>query len=67
MKNKRTMKVSDEFHNFILKFGANRVKSDMEMQTKSLCELPDIIVKYFKLNNDRYLELVKMEFENGNK
>lgn len=67
MSNKRPIKVSDSFYNFILKFGANRVKSDMEMQTRNLCELPDIIVSYFKENNERYLELVKMEFKNGNK
>ena len=47
MENKRTLKVSNEFYNFIMKFGANRVKADMEMQTKNLCELPDIIVNYF--------------------
>lgn len=61
MVNKRSIKVSEEFYNFLLKYGANRVKQDMEMQTKDLCDLPDIIVKYFKSDNERYLELVRME------
>jgi len=67
MGNKRPIKVSTLFYDFLLKFGANRVKSDMELQTQSLCDLPDIIVKYFKSNNDRYLELVNFEVKNGTK
>ena len=67
MKNKRPMRVSSFFYDFILKFGANRVKADMELQTGSICDLSDIIVKYFKANNDRYLELVKFEVDNGDK
>ena len=65
MENKKPIKVSSQFYNFLLKFGANRVKSDMELQTRNLCELPDIIVKYFKADNDRYLELVKFEVKDG--
>ena len=65
MKNKKSMKVSLLFYDFILKFGANRVKADMELQTISICDLPDIIVKYFKSDNNRYLELVNFEVENG--
>jgi hypothetical protein len=67
MVNKRTIKVSEDFYNFLLKFGANRVKADMEMQTIPLTELPDIIVRYFKSNNDKYLELVKFGVNYGNK
>jgi len=67
MENKKPIRVSKLFYNFILRFGANRVKEDMELQTKNICDLPDIIVKYFKANNDRYLELVNFEVENGNK
>ena len=65
--NKRPLKVSDEFYNFLLKFGSNRVKSDMEMKTMPLCNLPNVIVKYFKSNNERYLELVNFEVQDGNK
>lgn len=66
-KNDIPFKSSEEFHTFLLKMGANRVKADMELVTMSLCELPNIIVKYFKANNDRYLELIKMEYKNGAK
>ena len=66
-KNKRSLRVSDEFYNFVEKFGANRVKADMELHTRDLCDLPDIITKYFKTNNDRYLELVRFEVKNGAK
>lgn len=65
MKNDKPLKSSEEFHSFLLKMGANRVKSDMELITLPICVLPNIIVKYFKTNNDRYLELIKMEYENG--
>jgi len=63
MKNKRSIKISEDFYNFLIKYGANRVKAGMELKTKDLCEMPDIIVKYFKSDNERYLELVKMEVE----
>jgi len=61
MKNKKTIKVNDDFHIFLLKFGSNRVKKDMELSTLSIDRLADLIVKYFKSNNNSYLELVKTE------
>jgi hypothetical protein len=66
-KNKKTLRVSENFYNFVEKFGANRVKADMELHTQALCDLPDLIVKYFKENNDRYLELVKFGVKDGTK
>lgn len=67
-KNKISFKITEEFYNFIKKFGNNRVMAgSMKVNDVYLYSLPDIIVKYFKLNNNRYLELVKMEDENGNK
>ena len=65
MKNDIPFKSSEEFRLFLLKMGSNRVKSDMELITLPICVLPNIIVKYFKANNERYLELIKMEYENG--
>jgi len=65
MVEKRPMKATEEWYNFLLKFGANRVKSGVDIRTGNFCDLPDIIVKYFKLNNDRYLELVNLEAKNG--
>lgn len=67
MENKKAIKVSSQFYHFLLKLGVNRVKMDVDLQSKNLCDLPDLIVKYFKLNNDRYLELCKMGVENGAK
>jgi len=65
MANLGTLKVSDDFKKFLRKFQAYRVSEEIEEKGTSLCYLPDIIVKYFKLNNERYLELVAMERNNG--
>jgi len=67
MENKTSTRFSDYFRGFLLNFGANRVKEDMEKVTIPICNLPDIIVNYFKENNERYLELVHMEAKNGDK
>lgn len=65
MENLGTMKVSENFKKFLRRFQAYRVSEEIEDRATPLCFLPDIIVKYFKQNNDRYLELVNMEIENG--
>lgn len=67
MENKKPIRVSNEWYEFIEKFGVNRIKSSVDSKMLPLCQLPDIIVKYFKLNNERYLELVNMEAVNGTK
>ena len=59
--NLTSMKFSEDFHKFIGKLGANRVLAGMETSALPLKTLPDLLVKYFKENNDRYLELVNME------
>jgi len=66
-KNKISMKMGPGFYDFIENLGANRVKVGSEKRTLSLCVLPEVVVKYFKTNNDRYLELCKMEYKNGTK
>jgi hypothetical protein len=63
MENKRPMKVSQECYDFYENMGSNRVKVGSEKRNLPLCILPDVIVKYFKLNNDRYIELCKLKFE----
>jgi len=63
--NKKPMKVSQEWYDFIVKFGANRVKAGVDIRTGYLCDLSDIIMKYFKENNDKYLEVVNMRIDNG--
>jgi len=65
MKNKRVIKVSPEFYKFIENLNTNRIKVGSEKKSLYLCETPDIVVKYFKKNNERYLELCKMERNDG--
>jgi len=65
MKNLGTMKVSNEWRQFLIKLQAYRVTEETDITLTYLQELPDLIAKYFKLNNDRYLELVNLEKENG--
>ena len=55
------MKVTDDFKKFLRKLQAYRISQEIEDNPTPLCYLPDIIIKYFKLNNNRYLELVEME------
>ena len=62
---KRPLKISNEFYEFVKKGCTNRVKVDTDEHEMKLCDFPDTIVNYFKLNNDRYLELIKMENKNG--
>jgi hypothetical protein len=62
MTNGVSIRVSKETTNFLKRFLINRIKSDTETETtKSYLYLLDIIVKYFKMNNQEYLALVKME------
>ena len=63
MENKRPMKVSQKCYDFLENLGSNRIKVGSEKRTLPLCVLPDVIVKYFKLNNERYMELCKLKFE----
>ena len=46
---------------FLRKLNVNRIKADMSNEIESNSYMMDLIVKYFKVNNDKYLELVKME------
>lgn len=66
-KKMRSVKVSDDWYSFIEKFGINRIRAGTDNKIRNLCDLPDIIMNYFKLNNDKYLEVVNMEVGNGNK
>ena len=61
MENKSSVKLSKENKYFLKKLGINRIKLDMDKRALSYSDLMQIIRKYFKLNNDRYLELVKSE------
>jgi hypothetical protein len=64
-KNYRTMKVNDEVYDFITNIISNRIKVGSDSVPLHREDIPLLIVKYFKLNNDRYLELVKLGENNG--
>ena len=60
---KVSQKLSDKGTEFLNRFGANRVIIKMENRALSYADLVEIIANYFKQDNDRYLELVNMEFK----
>ena len=60
-KSKTSIKVSDLGLSFFQKLRTNRRKADVDLSDLSYWKLIEIIEKYFKNNNDKYLELVKME------
>lgn len=62
MKNKISIKMSKENLDFYRKLNDNCIKKDaLTSQTiKTPSDLQQAIVKYFKLNNDRYLELIQL-------
>ena len=59
------IRLSDEFIAFSEKAQTNRVLQGMDKKTIGHPDLSKLIVKYFKLNNDRYLEFINMENKNG--
>jgi hypothetical protein len=65
VKNNRSIKISDEFYYFVENVRATRMSkitgTDKDMLDRQ--DIPSLIVKYFKLNNDRFVELIKMEFK----
>lgn len=57
-----SLHISMEVLNFLKKFRTNRRKSDTDEEDLAYWKLLEIIAKYFKLNNDAYLELVKLRW-----
>lgn len=60
MSAKTSVKVDDETIGFLKKFSTNRRKIEVDERDLSYWRLIAVIVKYFKNNNDRYMELVKL-------
>lgn len=56
-----SVKLSEEGKEFLNNFGRNRIKADTDKKVLSYADLLDVVVKYFKSSNERYLELVNME------
>jgi len=66
MENPVSLKVAEDFRSFLKNLRRNRVKADTDEVTLSYTKLTSLIVKYFKEDNDSYLELVKTEnIKNG--
>lgn len=62
--NSSSIKVGNDYRKFLNKFAANRIVANMEDRNLNQTNLCGLIVKYFKDNNDRYLELINMENKN---
>lgn len=62
MKSKVSIRMSDENLEFYRRLNDNCIKKDaLNSRTiKTPSNLQQAIVKYFKLNNDRYLELIQL-------
>jgi len=60
MKLKTSTKISDQGREFLHKVSLNCIKMDTETREISYSEVIERIESYFKLNNDKYLEMVKM-------
>jgi len=64
MANEVTMKVSVDGREFIKKLIINRIKVSDDNDVMNYTQAFDMVVKYFKDNNDRYKELAAMEVKN---
>jgi len=58
MKLKTSVKMSQENIKFWKNLNVNAIKTDKLKDILSYSDLQEVVVKYFKLNNDRYLELI---------
>ena len=61
MGNTISIRLDEDFVKFAEKAQTNRIKAGTDKKTIGNPRLSKLIVKYFKLNNDRYLEFMKME------
>lgn len=61
MVNKRSEKMSQISIDFTKRLKMNRIKADTDEEPLAYWKLWEVVVEYFKQNNDRYLELVQME------
>jgi len=60
MKLKTSTKMSDLNIEFWKKLNVNSIKTDKISEILSYSDTQEIIVNYFKLNNDRYRELIDL-------
>lgn len=72
MKIKTSVKMSSNNITFWKKMNVNAIKSDKIQELLSYSELQEVVVNYFKQNNQCYLQLLELlgkteELKNGNK
>lgn len=55
------IRLHEDFIPFLEKAQTNRIITEVDNKTIGHPRMSKIIVKYFKINNDRYMELIKMK------
>ncbi len=60
MKIGMSVKMSEDVVSFLKKFRTNRRKTDVDESDLSYSRLLEVIVKYFKQDEKKYLEIVKL-------
>lgn len=63
MKNKMSVKLSDENINFLNKISINCIKSDTETKILTPSQALDRLERYNKSDNDSYIDMIRMENE----
>ena len=64
MTDKRSVRLSDNFIEFLERACSNYHIKNGKTRLHPW-QVAELILKYFKLNNDRYLELMDMQIKNG--
>ena len=59
-KNKTSVKMSEENIAFWKKLNVNCIKANKITEILSYSDLQEAVVRYFKMNNDRYIELIEV-------
>ena len=59
MESKMPIKISKKGMEFLKKIRLNRIKLDVDEEPLYIYETLEIMVKYFKLNPERYEEMIK--------
>ena len=56
-----SVRLSDEYRDFVIRLSSNRIIIKIDKKPLTAEKVSCLIVKYFKDNNNRYLELINME------
>jgi hypothetical protein len=59
--NLRTTKLTNEGLNFLKKMQVNRIKKGVTEEMETIPQMMDLVVKFFKLNNDIYLTMLEVD------